>query len=198
MSLCNITNEGKLLFGHGGSDNFLLLKTTNEENRIFKIFPVYKNKLKLDSVQYNKKIINNEINIHNILTKHILKKNISPHIVELKKLAYCKKYPKEFFKDCKTYQDYIQDTNDRSNPEKKHIQQRQCYPSTQHYNKLYKEFYITELEFCKKELSDVIKNIFKKSLDSNSKFFINDRYIRSYIISDIFYYKSNSKEVSSI
>jgi hypothetical protein len=175
MSLCNIKNEGKLLFGHGGSNTIIILK----DNNIYKFFPIIKNELYLNYEKKQKNTIVNEINILKKLRKDFVDKNKTPHIVKILGYNYCEKIPKDFYKGCKVFKDRLNALKNDENDSKDDYQERQCWEIAHHYNSLYKGYYITQLEYCPVSLDDVIKNIFKDYTQRESKYYGDLKYVKT-------------------
>jgi hypothetical protein len=126
-----------------------------------------------------KKLINNhrfEIAVIKELTTKIINTKLSSHLIEYYNYYKCNEIPKNIFKLCPSYSEYLISTKEVNN-ECKFI-----------YNgaKLYKPMYVLEIEKANGSLEDEIKKIAKKKFE-NIKVFLNRLYFQ------IFYTLENIK-----
>jgi len=79
---CTINDTDKIIFGDGGSSAIIVI---TKDKRVYKIFTFYNY---IPSIELDKQIkdnnmrVENEIKIYELLTKNIINKNISNHIVK--------------------------------------------------------------------------------------------------------------------
>ena len=144
------------VFGSGGSNTIIVI---TPDHKVYKYFITFS---KIDSntpKKYKETIqfYKNEINVQKYLTKHIVKTNLSPHIVQLQHTLECKNSPSFFFKKCPSYQSFILTKN------KKPIPTDCKYMLLGHPVILKKGFLIAELEYCPITLGQIIEQSICKS-----------------------------------
>ncbi len=158
-SLCKkIPVNSIKIFGSGGSRTIIIL-TPN--NRVYKYFIIFKNKDTdtKDSVKESLQKYQTEINIQKELTKNIVKKNISPHIVQYIDSLYCNLKPLFLFTKCPSYKKILL-TKYNS---KKRVSPECSYLLRGHPVFVKKGFLIEEMEYCQYGLGKIIKTSMRKS-----------------------------------
>jgi hypothetical protein len=161
---CYIDDTDKILFGDGGSTAIIII---TKDKRVYKIFTFYNYikdiKLKENIKDLNKRI-NNEIKIYELLTKKIINKNITNHIVKYKNSNNCND-AKLLFKKCpNSYIEFL----------KLHKEQKtkMCenyfmgYPTRQINNK----YKVVEIEYCDYSCSDFINDVSKLPIIEMEKY----------------------------
>ncbi len=110
---CSIDNTDKVLFGNGGSSAIIVI---TKDKRVYKIFTLYNftPDIELDKqIKDNNIRVENEIKIYELLTKNIINKNISNHIVKYIDSNNCNN-SKSLFKKCpKSYVEFMKLAGDQ-------------------------------------------------------------------------------------
>jgi len=109
---CMIDETDKILFGDGGSTSIIII---TKNKKVYKIMTFYfhiDNILLDNEIKYLNKIIKNEINIYKLLTKNIINKDISNHIVKYINLNNCNN-AKELFNCPKKYNEFLKLNEDK-------------------------------------------------------------------------------------
>jgi hypothetical protein len=160
MNICKIPPKSKLLFGHGGSRTIIVITKNNE---VYKYFPLISYVDQSDkSIERYQNEFKKEILILQLLTKHFIKNNKTPHLVEIYKTYFCDEVPKSFFKNCLKYSEYL---ISKGETDKVCNYLYRNYPTV-----LNKGMHIANIEFCDSKLEDQINNISKKSIDEIKSF----------------------------
>lgn len=155
MDICKIPKGAILLFGHGGSQSVIAI---TKDNKVYKYFPLITNQVDSDEVTEKKRNeYYKEILILQLLTKHFIETNKTPHLVQVYKTYYCDEVPKSFFKNCLKYSEYLLSKNE-AEPICNYIYQ--YYP-----NFVNKGMHIANLEYCDNNLGNHIYEISTKSID---------------------------------
>lgn len=152
---CYIDDTDKILFGDGGSSAIIII---TKDKKVYKIFTLYNFIL---DIELNKQIedknirVNNEIKIYELLTKKIINKNISNHIVGYKNSNDCNN-AKSLFKKCpKSYTEFLKLAKDQKT--------KMCetyfggYPDV----KLNDKYKVVEIEYCDYSSADFIRDVSK-------------------------------------
>ena len=104
---CKFSDTDEIVFGNGGSSAIIVI---TEDKTVYKFFTIYYYKPNLEvneNIKNQKKRVNNEIKIYELLTKNIINKNISNHIVKYKGLQSCSN-AKLLFSECpKSYVEFM-------------------------------------------------------------------------------------------
>jgi len=104
---CYIDDTDIVLFGEGGSTSIIVI---TKDKRVYKIFTLYNYILDINldkQIRDNNKRVNNEIKIYELLTKNIIDKDISKHIVRYINSNKCNN-AKTLFKKCpNSYVEFI-------------------------------------------------------------------------------------------
>lgn len=152
---CSIDDTDKVLFGDGGSSAIVVI---TKNKRVYKIFTLYNftPDIELDEQIKNQNInVNNEIKIYELLTKNIINKNISNHIVQYINSNNCNN-AKSLFKKCsKSYTEFLKLAEDQKS--KMCIQFFRGHPN----KKLNNEYKVIEIEHCDYSCADFIKDVSK-------------------------------------
>jgi len=154
---CYIDDTDNIMFGSGGSSSIIVI---TKDKRVYKIFVFYNftpdNYLERRIKDMDQRI-ENEINIHELLTKNIIEKNISTHIVKYVGSNNCKN-AKSLFRKCpKSYVEFLKLADEQKT--------RICkeyfsgYPDKE-VNDKYK---VIEIEYCDYSCADFIKDVSKLS-----------------------------------
>jgi hypothetical protein len=104
---CTINDTDKILFGDGGSSAIVVI---TKDKRVYKIFTFYNYipAIELDKqIKDNNMRIENEIKIYELLTKNIINKNISNHIVKYIDSNNCTNAKSLFNKCPKSYIEFM-------------------------------------------------------------------------------------------
>lgn len=152
---CSINDTDKVLFGDGGSSAIIVI---TKSKKVYKIFTLYNFtpdiQLKKQIKDQNTKVTN-EIEIYKSLTKNIIDKNISHHIVKYINSNNCNN-AKLLFKNCpKSYVDFMKLAADQKT--------KMCdilfrgYP----YRELNDSYKVIEIEYCDYSCADFIKDVGK-------------------------------------
>lgn len=155
LNFCNLPPNANIYFGSGGSDGIIAVLT----DRVYKYFPVFarpemdKKQIKT-MINYNKY----EINVIKELTAKIVKTKLSPHIIEYYAYHKCDKIPRQIFKMCKSYSEYLMDKKN-SNTQCKLLNEK-GYP-----RQLISPMYVLEMEKGTNSLENEIEIIAKKKWD---------------------------------
>lgn len=151
-SKCSIDDHDYVLFGDGGSSAIIVIS----KNKVYKIFTLYQFKPDLDEVydfesKFKNKRVENEIKIYELLTKNIINKKLSNHIVRYFGTNKCKD-AKSLFKNCpKSYVDFMRSEN----KSKMCIELFKNYPN----RKLSDNFKVIEIEHCNYSCKDFIEEV---------------------------------------
>lgn len=154
MSICKLQKNSKLFFGSGGSETIIAI---TPDKKVFKYFPI------IVMLGTPKKSINDikkefqcEIHILQELTKKIINKKLSPHLVKINHNYYCDEIPTSFFRKCAKYTKYLLD---------KHQTPKQCNYIYRGYPHIVASgMYVCEIEYCQSSLSDVLQLVIKKNI----------------------------------
>lgn len=150
---CGIEKTDKILFGDGGSYAIIII---TKDNRVYKIFTFYnylpslnlKNNIDRENIGTR-----NEIKIYELLTKNIINKNVSKHIVKYLGTNECTNASKLFKKCPKTYAEFMK--IDAEKKDKMCSMYFRNYPST----KLNSTYSVVEIEYCNYSCADFIRDI---------------------------------------
>lgn len=152
---CFINDTDKILFGDGGSSAIIII---TKDKRVYKIFTMYN--FILDT-ELNKQIknqnerVSNEIKIYELLTKKIIDKNVSNHIVRYINSNDCNN-SKLLFKKCpKSYTEFLQLAKDQKT--------KMCETYFKGYpdNVLNDKYKVIEIEYCDYSCADFIRDVSK-------------------------------------
>ena len=152
---CSIDDTDKILFGDGGSSAIIAI---TKDKRVYKIFTLYNFTLdiQLDKQIKDKNIlVNNEIEIYKLLTKNIIDKNISNHIVKYKNSNSCNN-AKSLFKKCpKSYVEFMNLAEDQKT--------KMCNQFFRGHpiKKINDKYKVIEIEHCDYSCADFIKDVSK-------------------------------------
>ena len=149
---CSILDTDKILLGDGGSTAIIII---SKDKKVYKVFTQYIFKkslnIKNEIKSLNKRTLN-EIKIYEILTKNIINKNISKHIVKFNGYNSCNN-GKELFKKCpKSYTEFLKIENKQKDKIcKKYFKNTSL--------KLDNKYKVVEIEYCDYSCNDFIKDI---------------------------------------
>ena len=152
---CSIDDTDKVLFGDGGSSAIVVI---TKDKRVYKIFTLYNftPDLELDKqIKDNNERVTNEIKIYELLTKNIVDKNISNHIVKYINTNNCNN-AKSLFKKCpKSYVEFMKLAEDQ-----KTKMCNQLFRGHPH-KKVNDEYKVVEIEHCDYSCVDFIRDVSK-------------------------------------
>ena len=152
---CRIDDTDKILFGDGGSSAIIVI---TKDKRVYKIFTLYifTPDIGLDGqIEVKNEGVNNEIKIYELLTKNIINKNISSHIVKYINSNDCDN-AKSLFKKCpKSYVEFI-----KLDQDKKTKICEQLFRGHPHM-KLNNKYKVVEIEHCDYSCADFIRDVSK-------------------------------------
>jgi hypothetical protein len=144
-----------MLFGNGGSTSIVVI---TKDKKVYKIFTLYNY---VQAIDLNRQIkdqntrVKNEIKIYELLTKNIINKNISKHIVKYFGTHNCTN-AKSLFKKCpKSYTEFMKLAQDQKMELCKNYFNN--YPS----NKLNDKYNVVEIEYCDYSCADFIRDVSK-------------------------------------
>ena len=152
---CTIDDTDKILFGDGGSTAIIVI---TKDKRVYKIYTIYFYSLDLknsDMIKKENKKVKNEIGICEQLTKNIINKNISSHIVKYIGANDCKN-AKKLFADCpKSYNEFLKIADDQKS--------KLCKTYFRNYpdSKIDDKYKVIEIEYCDYSCVDFIKDVSK-------------------------------------
>lgn len=152
---CLIDDTDKVLFGDGGSSSIVII---TKDKKVYKIFTLYNfiPTIELDKqIKDNNKRVNNEIKIYQLLTKKIIDKNISNHIVKYIHSNNCNNAMALFNKCPKSYVEFMKLADDQKT--KMCEQFFRSYP----HRKINNEYKVVEIEYCDYSCADFIKDVSK-------------------------------------
>jgi len=146
--------KSRRIFGSGGSRTIIVITPTNQ---VYKFFPVftYVDKNTPKDTENQLKQFKLEIEIQKKLTKQVIDKHLSPHVVDLIDSKYCKNKPDFFFKKCPSYKSYL---TSKGKPDKECMYILKGHPVI-----LKPGFMIAELSYCPLSMSQIIKTAMRKS-----------------------------------
>ena len=152
---CSIDDTDKVLFGDGGSSSIAVI---TKDKRVYKIFTLYNftPAIELDKqIKDNNIRVENEIKICELLTKNIINKNISNHIVKYIDSNNCTNAKSLFSKCPKSYVEFIKLTGDQKT--------RMCqeYFRGHPHKKINDEYKVVEIEHCDYSCADFIRDVSK-------------------------------------
>ena len=152
---CSIDDTDKILFGDGGSTAIIAI---TKDKRVYKIFTLYNftPNIELDKEIKRKEIkVNNEIKIYELLTKKIIDKYISNHLVKYIYSNNCNN-AKSLFKKCpKSYVEFMKLAEDKKT--KMCTQFFKNHPK----QKINNEYKVIEIEHCDYSSADFIRDVSK-------------------------------------
>ena len=154
---CHINDSDVVLFGDGGSSAIIII---TKDKRAYKIFTLYNftSSTKLNrEIKDKNKSVKNEIKICKILTKKIVDKNISNHIVRYINSHKCSDAKSLFLKCPKSYVEFMKLDADKKT--KMCVKLFRDHP----YLKLDNEYKVVEIEYCDYSCADFIKDVSKLS-----------------------------------
>lgn len=152
---CHIDDTDTVLFGDGGSSAIIVI---TKDKRVYKIFTLYTfiDDINLDKQTKNlNKRVEDETKIYELLTKNIINKNITDHIVKYISSNNCNN-AKSLFKKCpKSYVEFLKIAEDQKT--------KMC---KQYYighpkRKINNDYKVIEIEYCNYSCADFMKNISK-------------------------------------
>jgi len=173
FNYCNLPPGAKLYFGYSSNKSIIAVV----KDKVYKYFPLLiyshmSNREIKESINYKRF----EIAVIKELTKKIINTRLSPHIIEYYNYYKCNEIPKNIFKLCPSYSEYLFSTK------KINIECNFIYTGA----KLYKPMYVLEMEKANSSLNDEIIKIAKKKFEI-IKIFLNR------IFFQIFYTLENIK-----
>jgi hypothetical protein len=152
---CSIDDTDKILFGDGGSSAIIAI---TKDKRVYKIFTLYNFNLDIEldkQIKDQQKRVNNEIKIYELLTKKIIDKNISNHIVKYIYTNNCNN-AQSLFKQCpQSYVEFIKLAEDQKTKICKAF-----FKDHPNY-KINNEYKVVEIEHCDYSCADFIRDISK-------------------------------------
>ena len=152
---CQIDETDKVTFGDGGSTSIIVI---TKDKKVYKIFTLYTFSPDLDLYQRIKKqnkMVNTEIKIYELLTKNIVNKNISNHIVKYVNSNNCNN-AKSLFKKCpSSYIDFLKLADDKKTKMCNRLYQG--HPNI----KLNNKYKVIEIEYCNYSCADFINDVSK-------------------------------------
>ena len=152
---CSIDESDKVLFGDGGSSAIVVI---TKDKRVYKIFTLYNftPDIELDKqIKDNNARVENEIKIYELLTKNIINKNISNHIVKYIDSNNCTNAKSLFSKCPKSYVEFMKLAGDQKT--------RMCqqYFRGHPHKKVNDEYKVVEIEHCDYSCADFIRDVSK-------------------------------------
>lgn len=157
---CEILETDKIFFGNGGSSAIVVI---SKDKKVYKIFTTYSFNFydedeKSGNIEKINKRTENEIKIYEFLTKDIIDKNISNHIVKYISTGSCSN-AKALFKKCpNSYVEFL-----KMSDEKKSMMCKQFFKSYPEM-KLENKYKVVEIEYCDYSCSDFIKDVSSLSI----------------------------------
>jgi len=152
-SKCDIEETDKILFGDGGSTSIIVI---TKDKRVYKIFTLYdyiQDKKLEENIKLNNEGVMTEINIMKELTKNIIDKKISEHIVKYIGMNECKN-AKLLFKKCPgSYVEFMKIEDEKKNKLCK------TYYRSYPIKKINDEYKVVEVEYCDYSSGDFISDI---------------------------------------
>ena len=152
---CSIDDTDKVLFGDGGSTAIIVI---TKNKKVYKIFTLYNftPDIELDKqIKDKNQMVNNEIKIYELLTKNIINKNISNHIVKYINSNNCNN-AKSLFKKCpKSYVEFMKLAEEQKTKMCNTFYKR--YP----HNKINNKYKVMEIEHCNYSCADFISDVSK-------------------------------------
>jgi len=152
---CSIDDTDKVLFGDGGSSAIIVITKSKKVYKIFTLYNFAPNIQLKEQIKDQNTKVTNEIEIYKSLTKNIIDKNISHHIVKYINSNNCNN-AKMLFKKCpKSYVDFMKLAADQKT--------KMCdilfrgYP----YRELNDSYKVIEIEYCDYSCADFIKDVSK-------------------------------------
>lgn len=154
---CSIDDTDKLLFGNGGSTAIIVI---TKEKKVYKIFTTYNYILDIElhkQIKNNNIRVNNEIKIYQSLTKNIIDKNISNHIVKYVNSNNCNNAKSLFTKCPKSYVEFLKLAEEQKT--------KMCNQLFRNYpgKKLNNKYKVVEIEHCDYSCADFIRDVSKLS-----------------------------------
>ena len=154
---CTINNTDKVLFGDGGSSAIVVI---TKDKRVYKIFTLYNftpaieldKKIKDKKIKDNNIEVENEIKIYELLTKNIINKDISNHIVKYIDSNNCKNAKSIFSKCPKSYVEFMRLAEDQK------TKMCQQYFRNHPNKKVNDEYKVVEIEHCDYSCADFIRS----------------------------------------
>ena len=159
-NICSLPKDAKLFFGSGGSTGIIAILPKGNALKYFPVISASKyKKSKTDSQNdYN----NYEIQVIKELTKNVINKNLTPHIITYINDFKCNHSPNNIFKDCPSYTEYLLSKKKSS---------KKCDLIYKGHPKIYgNSMCVLEMEKAKSSLSDELVQISKKSWPSIESF----------------------------
>ncbi|ARF10684.1 divergent protein kinase [Hokovirus HKV1] len=150
---CSIDDTDTILFGDGSSTAIVVI---TKNKKVYKIFTeyIFTPDIELDEKIKKKNIrVNNEIKIYELLTKNIVDKNISNHIVKYIGSNNCDN-AKLLFKKCpKSYVEFIKLSDVQKT--------KMCNNFYKGYprRKLNDKYRVVEIEYCNYSCADFIRDV---------------------------------------
>jgi hypothetical protein len=176
---CSIKPDDMIFFGNGGSNTIIII---TKDNRAYKFFPFYYNKLSSDykkAIDNERKKTLNEINIGKNISKQIIDKGISPHFIKFYGYNLCTNINK-LFGNCPNFIDFMLE-KDKSKLCKELYKK---YP----IKSLDKEYIVLSMEYCNYSCVKFIEDISKLNT-------IKIKYYLDIFFFQIFYTLIKTKEI---
>lgn len=152
---CHIDDTDEVLFGDGGSTAIIVI---TKDKKVYKIFTLYNftPDIELDKQIKDQNIrVNNEIKIYEILTRDIVEKNISNHIVKYINSNNCNDAKSLFQKCPKSYVEFMKLNEDQKTRMCNNLYRR--YP----HQKLNNKYKVIEIEYCDYSCANFIRDVSK-------------------------------------
>jgi len=150
---CKIDESDLVLFGDGGSTAIIII---TKDKKVYKVFTLYNF---IPDIELKKQIkdqnirVDNEIKIYELLTKNIVEKNITQHIVKYINTNKCNNAKSLFTKCPQKYTEFLKIKDEEKNKMCK--QYYRGYPE----KKLNSEYKVAEIEYCDYSCVDFIKDV---------------------------------------
>jgi len=150
---CKIDETDLVLFGDGGSTAIIII---TKDKKVYKVFTLYNF---IPDIELNKQIkdqnirVDNEIKIYELLTKNIIDKNITQHIVKYINTNKCNNAKSLFTKCPQKYTEFLKIKDEEKT--KMCRQYYRGYPD----KKLNSEYKVVEIEYCDYSCADFIKDV---------------------------------------
>lgn len=152
---CSIDDSDEIFFGNGGSNSIVVITKNNKVYKIFTIFSFTLSKNLYKNIKDSNIRVENEIKIYELLTKKIINKNISKHIIKYVGFNNCNNAQSLFEKCPKSYIEFIKLAENQKSI--------MCldYFNNYPYTKLNDNYKVMEIEYCDYSCADFIIDLSK-------------------------------------
>jgi hypothetical protein len=161
---CHIDDSDNIIFGDGGSSAIIVI---TKEKQVYKIFTLYHYESDIDlqhAIKIKENKVNNEVKIYELLTKKIINKNISKHIVKYINSHKCTDAKSLFSKCPKSYVEFLKIANEQKN--------KMCRTYFKQYPEriLINKYKVIEIEYCNYSCAEFLRDISKMPIIEMEKY----------------------------